>query len=172
MAGITKVFQATVFINGVSAVEKVEEADIPVPTATTATHETISSLGSVDLATGFDAMMARFKWKGVNEELETIISNPYAEASIQVRFNIEKYGDGPLVTDVPGVYFLRGRFKSGAPSGFTAKSDVDSESEFNVTYIRKEIGGRSILEFDPINGIHKVNGQDVRAQKRANLGLI
>lgn len=172
MAGITKVFQATVFINGQSAVEKVEECDIPVPTANTVTHETISSLGSVDLATGFDPLTARFKWKGVNEELEPIISNPYAEASIQVRFNIEKYGDGPVVQDTPGMYFLRGYFKSGAPSNFGPKSDVDSESEFNVIYLRKEINGRAILEFDPIQGIHKVNGAEVRPRKRANLGLI
>lgn len=166
-----KIFQAAVYINGDTFMGLTEEVDVPAPTATTSAHETISSLGTVNLPTGFDAMEGRIKWKGLDKSMFKYVANPYDTFDIQVYFNIEGYTDAPIKTNESGIAFMKVRFRNAPNLNFSPKSDTESESAFDVLYIRMEMGGRSMYEFDPVNYIHKVNGVDILGPIRANLGM-
>jgi len=165
-----KMFQAAVYINGSNYMGLVAEADIPGPTASTTEHSTISTLGGINLPTGFDAMEARLGWAAMDETIDRYASDVLSVHDFQIRSQIEKYGNGPKqVSKV--VYFMRGRFRNIPNANFTAKADVESESAIDVLYIRKEIAGKVMFEFDPVNYIYKVNGVDMLAELRTNLGL-
>jgi P2 family phage contractile tail tube protein len=44
------------------------------------------------------------------------------------------------------------------------------ESNLAVTYVKVEIDGQPVVEFDAIANIYKVDGIDILAQYRSNIG--
>ncbi len=92
---INKMYEARVYINGNNFLGLVEEADIPGLTASVVAHETIGTSGSFNIPTGFDAMEARFKWKGWDKTIFQYAADTLSVFDIQVRSNIEKYSGTP-----------------------------------------------------------------------------
>lgn len=162
---------AGLFIKGQGFLGLLEESDVPAPTATMTEHSTISSIGTLNFKTGFELMEARFKWKGMDEKIEAVVNNPYVQVDLQMRYVIEKMAGTGAMRRVPCIVFMKGRFRSGANSNLSPKSTLDSESMFDIDYIRKEIDKVVMYEFDPINFIHKVNGVDMLAEIRTILGV-
>jgi P2 family phage contractile tail tube protein len=47
---------------------------------------------------------------------------------------------------------------------------TDTEREFSVSYVKAFVNNKEVLEFDPLNGVWKVNGVDQYASVRRDLG--
>jgi P2 family phage contractile tail tube protein len=63
------------------------------------------------------------------------------------------------------------QFKDFPTGAFKQQENAEFESPLNVLYIRVEVGGQPIVEFDPLANIYKVDGVDVLSQYRNNLGI-
>lgn len=61
---------------------------------------------------------------------------------------------------------------SGATLGKLEPSEqTDTESKFNLDYIKISVNGSAIVEHDKFNYVHVVNGRDIMKDVRSALGL-
>jgi P2 family phage contractile tail tube protein len=66
--------------------------------------------------------------------------------------------------------YLTGTFKNAPTGNFKQHDNVELESMFNVTYMKQEIDGADIVEFDVMANIYKVDGVDKLNTYKANIG--
>jgi len=58
-----------------------------------------------------------------------------------------------------------------APGKFAVAAATETANEFEVHYIKMVVGGKTMLEYDKFNFVFVVNGKDVMAEVRKNLGM-
>lgn len=168
---VNKSFIANVFIRALNFHGSIEEFNIPGVQSTRTEHQTVGGLGSLNLHAGFALLEGTIKPKGTDVRLERIVSDLLGQYDMQVRIVNKKYSGTMQATTQKVVYFLRVRFRNTTNAGMQPASDIDSEITFDIDYIRKEIDGVPVVEYDPIAYIYKVNGADMLADERAALGL-
>lgn len=168
---VNKIYQAALHINGDGFINMVDEADVPLPTATVTAHQTMSSLGDINLFTGFEPLEGRIKWNGPDETVAGYTSDVLNLYLLQFYYQIERYTGNPQRTTSSGLYVLKVRFRGAPNANFTPKANVDSETQFDAVYVRHVIDGVEQLEYDPANYIYKVRGVDMLADLKRNLGI-
>lgn len=168
---VNKSFIANVFIRAVNFQGSIEEFNIPGIQSTRTEHQTVGGLGSLNLHSGFAILEGTIKPKGTDVRLERIVSDLFGQYDMQVRIVNEKYSGTMTKTTQKVVYFLKVRFRNTTNAGMQPASDIDSEITFDIDYLRKEIDGVPVVEYDPIAYIYKVNGVDMLADQRAALGI-
>jgi uncharacterized protein len=167
---VNRVTNANVYINGSSFLGKAEEIDMPKITAVMAEHKALGMAGKLELPAGFDKMEARIKWNSFYKDAMVLMGNPYEVVSLQCRSSLETYTAAQRTAEVPVVVFIKGQFKSIPTGNFKQHDNVEMESNLAVTYVKVEIDGQPVVEFDALANIYKVNGIDILAQYRANIG--
>jgi P2 family phage contractile tail tube protein len=118
-----------------------------------------------------DPMEATFKAQGFNTDFHAMAANPYKEVGLQVRSNRVVTRNGGKL-DAEGVRLdLRGWFSSAKEGSFKQGEGAQCEYKMEVTALKLVVDGREIKEIDIDNYIWKVNGEDIIADIRANLGI-
>lgn len=166
-----KMFKGVLYIDGVY-MENVAGMTVPGPTATVSTFDTLSSLGSINLPNGFDAMEGTIDWKALTPEILKYVSNTRDVFKLQLRSNLERYGGTVNKVDVAVIFYISARFRNMPGAEFEAKNDSTSQTTYDALYVRCVIDGKDQYEFDPVNQIHKVNGVSLIDKEKRNLGLI
>lgn len=167
---VSKLTNANVYLNGVSFLGRAEEVTLPDVAAKMVEHKSLGMVGSVELPSGFEKMEARIKWNSMYPDAMKTTSNPFKSASFQVRSSLEVYNSQGRVAEQPVVAYFTGQIKKVPMGAFKQHDNVELESTFTVTYCKLEINGEEILELDVLANIFKVNGQDVLATYRNNIG--
>lgn len=167
---VNRVTNANVYINGNSFLGKAEEIDLPKITAKMVEHKALGMAGSVELPAGFDKMEARIKWNSFYQDAMVHMANPYQAVSLQCRSSLENYTAAGRTGEAPVVCFIKGQFKTVPLGNFKQHDNVEMDSTLTVTYVKLEISGQPVVEFDALANIYKVNGVDILAQYKANIG--
>ena len=66
---------------------------------------------------------------------------------------------------------MRGRIKSHKPGSLEAGSTSDAETVIEVHYVKEEMSGKTLAEIDKYGYKCVINGNDIMAPIRANLGM-
>lgn len=172
MAGISvnKLTNANVYINGSSFLGKCEEINLPTVMSKMSEHKAVGMVGSFELFSGIDKLEARFKWNSFYSDVLKLAANPVNAVNLQVRSSLDVWGAGGRQEQQPVVIHMTGTFK-GLPLGnFKQHENVEAETPFNVTYVKMVINGETIMELDVLANIFIVDGVDIMAQYRANIG--
>jgi P2 family phage contractile tail tube protein len=167
---VNKVTNANVYVDGRNYLGRAEEVNLPDVQAVMAEHGALGMIGKFELFSGFEKMEASIKWNSIYRDAMTKFANPVKAVQIQVRASIEQYGPSGRTTQVPLVVFMTVTPKTVPLGNFKQQENVELTSELNVLYVRQEIDGQSVLEFDPLSNIYKVNGEDLLEVYRANIG--
>lgn len=167
---VNRVTNANVYLDGGSCLGKAEEIDLPKIVAKMTEHKALGMMGALELPSGFEKLEARIKWNAVYADVMAKMGNPYDMHSLQCRGNIENYTANGRTGQAAYVCFFRGQFKELPMGNFKQHDNVEMESRLAVTYAKVEIGGVSIVEFDTLANIYKVNGVDILATYRQNIG--
>lgn len=170
---INKVFNSNIYADGGSLFGKADEVTLPTIKAKNSDpHAPLGFVGEIDYAAGFEKMDGcKIKWNSYYKDAAKKFSNIYAGIKLQVRFNIEQYSGSTKTAEEPGVAYLTVRPMTLPGGNFKAKSPVEVETEFSCTYIKLELEGEEVYELDFEANIYKVNGIDLLAGYRANLGI-
>ena len=67
--------------------------------------------------------------------------------------------------------YMTAMYKDFPMGNFKQHDNVEAESNLSVTYCKLVINGVEISEIDVLANIYKVNGVDMLANYRANLGI-
>ena len=118
----------------------------------------------------YGSMTTTFTWRTISADL-TRLAELKAHA-LDLRGSQQVY-DAALGTysTVPVRVSLRAVPKSISLGSFEVGASTDSESEFEVLYIKVDVGGKTLVEIDKYNYIARFNGEDKLASVRKDLGL-
>lgn len=167
---VNRLTNANVYINGNSKLGKAEEIDLPKIVAKMVEHKALGMQGAVELPAGFDKMEARIKWNSFYADTFAMMADPYETVNLQCRSSLETYTGQTRTGQTSYVCFMRGNFKEVPMGNFKQHDNVEMDSRLSVTYVKLEVNGQPIVEFDALANIFKINGVDKLAEYRANIG--
>jgi P2 family phage contractile tail tube protein len=168
---VNRITNANLFINGNSMLGRADELTLPDLKAKMSEHKAIGMVGSLELISGFEKIEAKIKWNSYYQDaLGSFAYNPYKAVQLQVRASVEGYDSTGRIAQLPLVTFLIGQFKNLPMGTFKQHDNVEFESMINCTAIKQIYNGKTVLEYDCLANILKVQGQDLLAQYRLNIG--
>ncbi len=168
---VNRLTNANVYVNGKSLLGKAEEVNLPDIKHMMSEHKALGMIGKLELWSGVDKLEAKIKWNSFYSDVHKQFANPFRALNLQVRSSLEVYTSQGRTAQQPVVVFLTGQSKNFPTGNFKQHDNVELESNLTVTYVKVVVNGENILEFDVLANIFKVNGEDIMAQYRANLGV-
>jgi len=168
---VNRVTNANVLFDGKSMLGRAEEIDLPDVKFTTAEHKALGMQGRLELPTGIDKLEASFKWNSFYIDVMAQIPNPYNFVSLQVRSSVETWDATGRTAQAARVIHLKGGFKEFNSGKYKQHDNAQFPSKMNVIYLKDVVDGRELYEIDVMANIYKVDGVDLMAQFRSNLGI-
>ena len=74
------------------------------------------------------------------------------------------------LAEVPAVAYLSGTFKEFPLGNLKPQENAEYETTMSVNYAKLVVNGDEIFEIDVLANIYKVDGVDILAVYRANIG--
>jgi len=167
---VNRVTNANVYINGVSQLGKAEEIDLPKVTMKMVEHKALGMIGSFELPAGLEKMEVRIKWNAVYGDVISNMANPYKAIDFSCRSSVENWSASGRDAESPMKCIFRGTFKEVPTGNFKQHDNVEMESRVAVTYLRLDYNGLPKIEIDVLANIWKVDGVDILANYKANIG--
>ena len=167
---VNRVTNANIYIDGNSLLGRAEEVKLPDISAMLSEHKALGMIGKIELPSGFDKLEGEIKWNSYYKDVAKMMANPFKTVQMQCRSNIEVYGSGGRIEQLPLVTHLTVMFKKNPMGTFKQHDNVEIPAAFSATYVKQVIAGEEVLELDYMANIFKVGGEDLLAEYRANLG--
>lgn len=167
---VNRITNANLFINGRNMLGRAEELIWPDLKAKMAEHKAVGMVGSLELISGFEKIEAKIKWNSYYPDAFGYANDPYTAVQLQCRASVETYSGGGRVAQTALVTFLTGQFKNLPTGTFKQHENVEFESSLNITSIKQIFNGTTVLEYDVLANILRVNGVDLLAQYKNNIG--
>lgn len=168
---IGRLTNANIYVDGNSLLGRAETFNCPDVQYKQAEHKALGLLGTLEYFSGIDKLEGSIKWTSFYADVLRKFANPFEAIRVQVRGNLEEYAGGARVGQKPAVVYLTITPKNFPMGNFQQHDNVELESRFGCTYVRLEIDGSVITELDVEANIFKVDGVDMLAQYRQNLGI-
>ena len=169
---VNRVTNANIYMDGKSLLGRAEEVSLPVIKQMMAEHKALGMNGKFELPAGVDKLEAKIKWNSFYADVLAKAANPNQAVNLQVRSSIKTWTpNGAIQPETPVVVHMTALFKDFPTGNFKQHDNVELESNLTVTYCKVVVGGVEITEIDVLANIHKVNGTDILASYRQNLGI-
>jgi P2 family phage contractile tail tube protein len=167
---INRLTNCNVYVNGTSQLGRCEEAKVPAIKNVMSEHKALGMIAKVELPSGIDKMEADFKWASFYPDILPTLANPFKAVALQVRGSLQTWDDSGLVAELPLVVHLRGQFKEVSFGDYKPQNPAEFPSKFSVSYVKCVSDGRELYEIDALSNILKVDGVDLLATYRQNIG--
>lgn len=118
----------------------------------------------------YQSMKLVLNWSMITEELTEFLK----PGSIQVDCRVVNQEYDPTSAKhkfVPNRVLVKGHVTKNDLGKAAKNGKYEGSSEIEVTYIKLERNGKTLIELDKINYVYKVDGVDYMAEIRAGLGL-
>lgn len=167
---VNKVTNAAVYIDGEAMLGRADEVTCPDISPKMVDHKGLGMVGEAELPAGLQKMSAKIKWNAIYPEVMKRTHNVFQSMRLQIRTSVETFEGGSRTAQVPAVIYMTATPKKAGGLVFKPQDNVEREDEFNVTAYKLEIDGEEIISVDVLANIWRVNGVDMLAQFRENLG--
>jgi uncharacterized protein len=167
---VNRLTNANVYVDGGSLLGQVEEINLPEVTHMMSEHKALGMVGKMELFSGVDKMEATLKWNSFYPDALVKFADPRKALNIQVRSSLERYNSSGLTEEVACVAYLTGQPKNFPGGNFKQHDNVEATSKLTCTAYKLEIGGRVVVEYDAMANIYSVDGVDILADYRNNIG--
>jgi len=167
---VNRIVNANIYIDGTNLIGRAEEVKLPDIQAIMAEHKALGMVGKIELPSGFDKLEGEVKWNSLYKDVAKTVANPFKAVQLQCRSSIETYGAQGRLQEVSLVTYLTVMFKKNPLGTFKQHDNAEFGSTFTATYIKQVIKGKDVLELDYMANIFKVNGEDLLATYRDNIG--
>lgn len=173
MDPIKKIFNGNVYEDGTkSYVGKVKEIEMPKLVHLYEDHEALGLITKLQLPTGtVDALSTKFIWSSFDADAWVKSANPLAARKLQIRSSVQAHGPQGQTGQEGLTTLLTVQSKQADLGKLTKGAGSEFEEEFVVSYIKQSLGSRVLIEFDAFALIWTVDGKDIIADWKKNLGL-
>lgn len=166
-----KIRDANVYVNGTSTHGQSTEITLPDIKPSKSEYKALGMVGVMKLFNGFEAMEASIKWSSPENDVAIACADPRKAISLMVRSSRDVYVGGTITGEEPVIYYLKGTSAGGPLGTLKPKDDTETETKFDLTYIKQVVNGTEVIELDIANNIFRVGGDDLLAKYRENLGI-
>jgi len=167
---INRLTNANIYIDGKSFLGKAEEVNLPAIKHKMSEHKALGMVGAMEFFAGIEKMEAKIKWNSFYADAMGKMADPTTTIQLQVRSSLEVYSSAGRSEQQPVVCYMTAQPKDFPMGNFKQHDNVELESNLNVTYCKLEVNGVNILEVDVLANVYKVNGVDIMAKYRENIG--
>lgn len=169
-AYITVIDNANVYMNGNNLLGRPEEFNLPEITTKTAEYVGLGMYGTVEVPVGVEKLEGSATWNSFYPDVFNRFYNPMKTNQLLVRANLKTVTDAGVAKEEALVTLLTVMWKKVPAGGFKPQEATKFGTDYAAYSIVQKLGGKEILALDPVNNIYRVNGEDILAQFRANLG--
>ena len=164
-----KLINANIYMDDVNFIGKAKEVDLPKVSIKVTEHETLGSVGVLELFQGVEKMECKIKWAFYDRDaLMKFTPTKAVKLTARAAQHVYEAGSASRVRQVRAVMI-------GRPKGFEPATIKPGEGEgdttFAVDYYKLTIDDEDIIEIDIPNYILKVGEEDVYADVRSALGI-
>ena len=172
MAGIiiNKIVEANAYIDGNTQAGTVAEVKFPTLEFDAQEHDALGMAMTVSLPGKLKELEGEITWNSVYPEAEAKVLNPFNGIALQLRSNVRRFGSNGLIEEVNMTTFLNIMTYSNELGELNMKDAQKRPTKYKVLSIRQVLAGREVLHVDLWNNIYKVNGVDIFAKMRQNIG--
>lgn len=167
---INRLTNANVYMDGNNLLGRAEEVQLPQIKHKMADHKALGMTGSAEFFSGIDKLECKIKWNSLYPEVMKKAANPFIAVQIQVRASLETYNSMGRLAEVPAIAYLSGTFKEFPLGNIKPQENAEYETTMSVNYAKLVVAGEEIFEIDVLENIYKVDGVDVLATYRINIG--
>ena len=167
---VNKLTNANVYLDGGSFLGQAMEVELPKITQVMAEHSALGMIAKFEIPSGVDKMEGKISWNSFYPAAMLKVADPTASVKMQVRASLETHTSDGRTAQVPCVAFMTVQFKEIPLGNYKQHENVELESALNVLAVRLEINSQPIVELDVFANIYKVNGVDIAATYRENIG--
>ena len=170
MTAVTAIYNANVYIDGNNLLGKASEFKLPEVEFEQDVFKGLGIKGTIKLPMGMAALEGEITWNSFFPEVGRRAANPYRAAQLMVRADVETYDTTGRVKEVPLVTMVTATFSKNALGGFKPKEKAEFSSTYQTTEIRQVLDGRETLYINTFTNEYRVDGVDVEAAYRRNIG--
>ncbi len=163
---------ANIYVDGANWLGK---ADVEIPTVKQKMqgYQAFGVAGELEVPVvgHVDKLEGTVKFKSMTADAAKVLYNPRYAPLLDARGSVQKYDPSTgQMRQFPCKFTMRAFFSELKAPEFKQGSDSGGEAKFSAHYMKLEIDGEEVFEIDQFNYIYKVNGEDVLAEVRENLG--
>lgn len=118
----------------------------------------------------FKSMVTSIKWRTITKNTFKLFKQAAHQVDFRGSQQVYDSGAGKYKT-VPVRVSMKLMPKKVDLGAFQMAKATDTENEFEVMYIKTFVDGDEVLEIDKLNFICKIDGEDILASVRDDLGL-
>ncbi len=170
-ATVNRLVNANVYVEGKSRQGQAEEVTLPMVKVKMATHKGLGMISEFDLPSGLDKMEAKIKWAGVYPEVMAMLADPFTKRQIMMRGSLETYDGVGRTKEAPVIATMMATAKETGLGAVKANDGTNGETALSVFYFKLEMDGKVIVEVDVHNTKWEVDGKDMLAGFKGNLGV-
>lgn len=167
---VNRLTNANIYVNGANCLGMAEEVVVPRPKAKMVDHKGLGMVGAGEFPSGLDKMEATIKWASLYQAPESMLGTPFTVNLYQVRGHLETYGATGLIATGAAIFLMSGPMKDMGELKFMKHENVDVSTKISIYHIEEYLNGKQILLYDLFSNELIVDGVDVLAQFRANIG--
>ncbi|OQP00853.1 phage major tail tube protein [Geobacillus sp. 44C] len=118
----------------------------------------------------FQSMKLTLNWRVLNNDFASLLEPRVISFDCRGANQVLDASSG-VYSQVPCRVFVRGTPTKNDLGKMEKGSPYDASNDIEITYIKIEIGGKTLVELDKLNYKYVVNGVDYLADVRKALGL-
>jgi P2 family phage contractile tail tube protein len=170
---INQLVNGNIFVNGNSFFGVFKEVTLPEIKAIYEENMALGQNAKLELPTGLDLITAKVIMNAPYPNMQVLAGNPFRSHNFQFRGNLETYTGSERTAQNAYVCYMTATVKNNPLGNVKPRAKTEHDMDLNVTYCKLEVAGQTqpIIEVDVMNNIFKVDGVDILAEYRANLGI-
>ena len=170
MSQINAIYNANVYLDGNNLLGKAGEFKLPEFEIGQDEYKALGMVGTIKLPNGVEALEGEITWNSLYPEVAAKANQPFKAAQLMVRSNLQTFDARGLVKEVAVVTTVTATFSKNGLGGLKPKEKSEQASTYQATEIRQMVDGRETLYYNAFKNIYRVDGVDVLAQMRKNIG--
>ncbi|HRL33786.1 phage major tail tube protein [Uruburuella suis] len=170
MSQINAIYNANVYLDGNNLLGKAGEFKLPEFEIGQDEYKALGMVGTIKLPNGVEALEGEITWNSLYPEVAAKANHPFKAAQLMVRSNLQTFDARGLVKEVAVVTTVTATFSKNGLGGLKPKEKSEQASTYQATEIRQMVDGRETLYYNAFKNIYRVDGVDVLAQMRKNIG--
>ena len=170
MSQINAIYNANVYIDGNNLLGKAAEFKLPEIEIGQDEYKALGMVGTIKLPNGVEALEGEITWNSLYPEVAAKANHPFKAAQLMVRSNLQTFDARGLAKEVAVVTTVTATFSKNGLGSVKPKEKSEQASTYQATEIRQMVDGRETLYYNAFKNIYRVDGVDVLAQMRKNIG--
>ena len=170
MSQINAIYNANVYLDGNNLLGKAGEFKLPEFEIGQDEYKALGMVGMMKLLNGVEVVEGEITWNSLYPEVAAKANHPFKAAQLMVRSNLQTFDARGLVKEVAVVTTVTATFSKNGLGGLKPKEKSEQASTYQATEIRQMVDGRETLYYNAFKNIYRVDGVDVLAQMRKNIG--